>query len=77
MSPRKCPQCRQAIPAETGFAPFCSERCKLLDLGAWAAEKYKIAAEPVLLEEVSKEMGEDLEISGSEKKSPQEDFKLH
>jgi endogenous inhibitor of DNA gyrase (YacG/DUF329 family) len=24
------------------WGPFCSERCKLLDLGAWASEKYVI-----------------------------------
>jgi hypothetical protein len=25
------------------FRPFCSERCKLIDLGAWASEQYRIA----------------------------------
>jgi endogenous inhibitor of DNA gyrase (YacG/DUF329 family) len=28
---------------ENPWRPFCSERCKLLDLGAWASEKYRIA----------------------------------
>lgn len=27
------------------FRPFCSERCKLIDLGAWASESYSIPAE--------------------------------
>jgi len=39
----KCPQC--ATPVEwTGnpFRPFCSERCRLVDLGAWLDEKYTI-----------------------------------
>jgi len=27
---------------ENRFRPFCSERCKQIDLGAWAAEKYRI-----------------------------------
>jgi len=26
------------------FRPFCSQRCKLVDLGAWADERYRIAA---------------------------------
>lgn len=30
------------------FRPFCSERCKLLDLGAWADESHRIAGEPAL-----------------------------
>jgi endogenous inhibitor of DNA gyrase (YacG/DUF329 family) len=39
----KCPICRK--PVETGNPefPFCSERCRLLDLGAWASEKYVIS----------------------------------
>lgn len=28
--------------------PFCSERCKLIDLGAWAAEEHAIPGEPDL-----------------------------
>lgn len=42
----KCPQCRQPT-AWQGNAdrPFCSERCRLLDLGAWVEESYRIATE--------------------------------
>ena len=42
----KCPQCSKEVEF-TGneFRPFCSERCKLLDFGAWADEEYGIAAE--------------------------------
>lgn len=29
------------------WRPFCSERCKMLDLSAWASERYRIAGEPV------------------------------
>ncbi len=39
-----CPQCGK--PAEWSpaneFRPFCSERCRLIDLGAWANESYRI-----------------------------------
>ncbi|WP_118182253.1 DNA gyrase inhibitor YacG [Paraburkholderia phosphatilytica] len=40
----KCPTCGKNVrwTAEARFRPFCSERCKQIDLGAWAAEKYKI-----------------------------------
>jgi endogenous inhibitor of DNA gyrase (YacG/DUF329 family) len=40
-----CPQCGTAVEwsAANRFRPFCSERCKLIDLGAWASEKYRIA----------------------------------
>ena len=39
-----CPQCGQAVEwsAESRFRPFCSERCKLIDLGAWATESYRV-----------------------------------
>ena len=39
-----CPQCRQPASLDTAnrFRPFCSERCKLLDLGEWFAERYSI-----------------------------------
>ena len=40
-----CPACNAAVPwsASSPYRPFCSERCKLMDLGAWATEKYRIA----------------------------------
>ena len=40
----KCPQCgRLALYAPTNpFRPFCSERCRLIDLGEWADGKYAI-----------------------------------
>jgi endogenous inhibitor of DNA gyrase (YacG/DUF329 family) len=47
----RCPICKSATDsdAHTEF-PFCSERCRLLDLGAWASEKY-VVRDPVLGEE--------------------------
>lgn len=33
------------------FRPFCSERCKLIDLGAWASEDYKLPTEDAPQEE--------------------------
>jgi endogenous inhibitor of DNA gyrase (YacG/DUF329 family) len=43
----RCPQCGQDAvwSPENPWRPFCSERCKLIDLGAWATEGYRIPAE--------------------------------
>jgi endogenous inhibitor of DNA gyrase (YacG/DUF329 family) len=39
----RCPRCGELTTwEENPYRPFCSERCKLLDLGAWASEDYKI-----------------------------------
>ena len=44
---RACPQCSQQVMwPETPTYPFCSERCRLIDLGVWATEGYRIAGEP-------------------------------
>ena len=39
-----CPQCGRltAFTPENRFRPFCSERCKTIDLGAWASEAYRV-----------------------------------
>lgn len=44
----KCPTCgRETEYAPTNpWRPFCSERCKLIDLGAWANDEYLIEGEP-------------------------------
>jgi len=41
-----CPRCGAAVQwtVESKWRPFCSERCKLIDLGAWASERYRIEA---------------------------------
>lgn len=40
----KCPQCGTPVPwgPESKWRPFCSERCKLIDLGDWATGRYRI-----------------------------------
>ena len=44
----RCPGC--GGPSEYGpgnaFRPFCSERCRLIDLGAWLSEEHAIPGEP-------------------------------
>ena len=43
-----CPTCRRPTAlADNPHRPFCSERCKVLDLAAWADERYRIPGEPV------------------------------
>jgi len=48
-SPRKiyCPQCHAPMlwSIENPYRPFCSERCKLIDLGQWATGAYRIPQE--------------------------------
>jgi endogenous inhibitor of DNA gyrase (YacG/DUF329 family) len=39
---------------ENRFRPFCSERCKLIDLGQWATEQYRVAAEEDDLDELTR-----------------------
>ena len=42
----KCPKCRKETPWENNpHRPFCSDRCRLIDLGAWTQERYRIPAE--------------------------------
>lgn len=43
----KCPICKKPVPDDRTapggkFFPFCSERCKLIDLGRWLDGKYQI-----------------------------------
>lgn len=40
----QCPTCGAPVEwkAESTYRPFCCERCKLIDLGAWAAEEHAI-----------------------------------
>ncbi len=42
-----CPHCNQSIEYSLSnvFRPFCSERCRMIDLGQWANEGYKIPVE--------------------------------
>ena len=54
----RCPICRQPIAWEGNpHRPFCSERCQLIDLGAWASERYRVAGEST--EQPSESDGDD------------------
>jgi endogenous inhibitor of DNA gyrase (YacG/DUF329 family) len=45
----KCPSCGKSLEwsGANRWRPFCSERCKLIDLGAWISEQHSIPGEPV------------------------------
>jgi endogenous inhibitor of DNA gyrase (YacG/DUF329 family) len=50
-----CPICRKEVALDSAEVPFCSERCRTIDLGKWASGEYRIASpilDPDLLEEV-------------------------
>jgi uncharacterized protein len=49
----KCPACGREIEykLDNEYRPFCSERCKLLDFGAWADEEYALPTQDTALTE--------------------------
>ena len=53
----QCPICRRPTDSERDSDfPFCSERCRLYDLGNWAAERY-VVSEPIFDEDESAPAG--------------------
>lgn len=57
---RQCPQCARRVTwPDTPTYPFCSERCRLIDLGAWARGDYRIPETPEADEDVGPEWTEE------------------
>jgi endogenous inhibitor of DNA gyrase (YacG/DUF329 family) len=58
----RCPTCDRVVEwsASSQWRPFCSERCKLIDLGAWASEQHSIPGSAAETEDKPKTEGEDL-----------------
>ena len=56
----KCPTCGRAVAAlpASPWRPFCSERCRLLDLGAWLTERHAIPGEDVPPDPASEPSGD-------------------
>ena len=51
----RCPICRKEVALDSADVPFCSDRCRLIDLGKWASGEYRVsspALDPDLLEEL-------------------------
>ncbi|WOT05461.1 DNA gyrase inhibitor YacG [Shewanella youngdeokensis] len=57
----KCPICQTEVTwdSQSLFKPFCSERCKLIDLGDWASEKHAIPVKPQFDPEMLDQLGYD------------------
>jgi endogenous inhibitor of DNA gyrase (YacG/DUF329 family) len=54
----RCPTCRTLVLAGSENFPFCSERCRLIDLGKWASGGYVISTpitDPEQLENIAEE----------------------
>lgn len=43
----KCPICHKEVALDSPQSPFCSKRCREIDLGNWASEKYAIPGQKV------------------------------
>jgi hypothetical protein len=60
---RRCPICVKVTDSEgNADFPFCSERCRLLDLGNWSSERYVIG-EPAFDESMFENLERDLSSS--------------
>lgn len=51
----RCPTCRALVTKGSENFPFCSDRCKQIDLGKWASGAYRISS-PVLDPEVLEDL---------------------
>lgn len=64
-SPRivSCPQCGKdaVFSPENPSRPFCSERCRLIDLGEWASEGYKVTVQDQNSQDSMDQLMEELE----------------
>lgn len=54
----KCPTCEKDVEWNDNFPdrPFCSERCKMIDLGQWASEEHAIPGKSVEEEMMSEQL---------------------
>jgi len=67
----RCPSCKNLVLRSDEHFPFCSDRCRLIDLGKWASGSYRISSpvlDPELLEEVEQR---------PQPKSDQDEHKRH
>ncbi len=58
----RCPHCggRSVYATTNPWRPFCSERCRQVDLGAWGNEDYRMAAPPPSEIDLEPDLGSDL-----------------
>ena len=64
---KHCPTCnRQVEWQDNPYRPFCSERCKLLDLGKWVSEEYRVPGKTVPDENYGEDERPESETNSSE-----------
>jgi len=63
-----CPRCGEMIAYSPGnrWRPFCSERCKMIDLGAWASDSYVVVGKPLEMDDdlIDPDTGKPVGTSG-------------
>jgi uncharacterized protein len=64
----RCPTCGQLVRPKDEDFPFCSDRCRMIDLGKWASGAYKISS-PIVDPEVLEDLGG---LSGGDNKASDE-----
>jgi len=67
----RCPTCRTTVAVDAPDAPFCSDRCRMIDLGKWASGEYKISSpilDPDLLEELEHAQQQNNPFGGPQRK---------
>ncbi len=65
----RCPTCRSLVLTGSPDFPFCSERCRLIDLGKWASGGYVISTpitDPEMLENMAEEQSRKRTDGGDE-----------
>ena len=66
---RRCPICGKLVEwSGNKFRPFCSKRCKIIDLGEWSTNAYRIPGKKLDDDELEKEMVEKVGENEEEKK---------
>lgn len=65
----RCPTCGALVRQKDDDFPFCSDRCRKIDLGKWASGAYKISS-PILDPEVLEDLGG---LTGGHDKGPHHD----
>jgi uncharacterized protein len=54
----RCPTCRTIVLKNDEHFPFCSDRCRLVDLGKWASGAYRVSS-PILDPEVLEDLDQE------------------
>jgi endogenous inhibitor of DNA gyrase (YacG/DUF329 family) len=67
LSSLRCPTCRKIVLRSDPEFPFCSDRCRVIDLGKWASGGYVISTP---INNVGEEFQGDYDLSSPRKKGP-------